>query len=181
MSSIPNLNGQKYKVIEKYVQSGIQKYNSPDSKTYVCEFKQKERFVSSVDAKKNECLGIWHNSGNGWQLHISIDKNDNDTFILTPTKILENNDYSIVLLEDYPCETKDQLLARERYYIENNICVNKIITTRTPKEYREKNKDKLQKLSVKEDSDRVKSIDGLLFRMNSWADSVNKLIQENKK
>jgi hypothetical protein len=92
MSSIPNLNGQKFKVIEKYVQSGIQKYNSPDSKTYVCEFKQKERFVSSVDAKKNECLGIWHNSGNGWQLHISIDKNDNDTFILTPTKILENND-----------------------------------------------------------------------------------------
>ena len=91
MSIPPNVNGQKYKVTERFVQSGIHKYNSPDSKTYVCEFKQKERFVSSVDAKKNECLGIWHNSGNGWQLHISIDKNDNDTFILTPIKITSKN------------------------------------------------------------------------------------------
>jgi len=57
--------------------------------------------------------------------------------------ILENNNYSIVLLEDYPCERKDQLLARERFYIENNQCVNKNIPSRTSKEYYEQNKDKL--------------------------------------
>jgi hypothetical protein len=70
---------------------------------------------------------------------------------LTSFKILENNDYSIFLLEEYPCETKDQLLARERYYIESNECVNKVIPTRNKneiieykKEYREQNKDKMK-------------------------------------
>jgi hypothetical protein len=62
---------------------------------------------------------------------------------VTSFKILENNDYSIVLLEEFPCETKDQLLARERYYIENNECVNKVVPTRTIKEYYQDNKDKL--------------------------------------
>ena len=56
---------------------------------------------------------------------------------ITLFQILENNDCDIILLEDFPCETKDQLLSRERYYIENNECVNKVIP---PKEYREQNK-----------------------------------------
>ena len=89
--SIPNLNGQKYKVTERFVQSGIHKYNSPECKSYICEFKQKGRFVCSVDGKKNECLGVWHKTMNGWQLYIGIDKNDNDTFIYTPIKLSENN------------------------------------------------------------------------------------------
>lgn len=80
-------------------------------------------------------------------------------------KILENNDYSIILIEDYPCERKDQLLQRERFYIENNECINRCrpITTneekkqqikkwsennkerknKTDKEYYENNKEKL--------------------------------------
>jgi adenylate kinase family enzyme len=60
---------------------------------------------------------------------------------VTSFKILENNDYSIVLLEEFPCETKDQLLARERYYIENNDCINKCIPTRTKKEWKEQNRE----------------------------------------
>ena len=32
----------------------------------------------------------------------------------------------IVLVENFPCECKEELLQRERYYIENNKCVNKI-------------------------------------------------------
>jgi len=62
----------------------------------------------------------------------------------TSIKILENNDYSIVLLEEFPCETKDQLLARERFYIENNKCINKKIPNRTQKEYYEQNKDNIK-------------------------------------
>lgn len=31
----------------------------------------------------------------------------------------------IILVESYKCESKDQLRAREQYYIENNNCVNK--------------------------------------------------------
>jgi hypothetical protein len=53
---------------------------------------------------------------------------------LTSFKVLENNNYSIILLEEYPCETKEQLLARERYYIENTECVNKCVPCRTYEE-----------------------------------------------
>ena len=63
---------------------------------------------------------------------------------VTSFKILENNDYAIVLLE--ACEnitTKDELHARERYYIETLTCVNKIVPLRTDKEYRQANKDKI--------------------------------------
>ncbi len=62
---------------------------------------------------------------------------------MTSFKVLENNNYSIILIEEYPCETKDQLLARERYYIENNECVNKNIPNRTMKEYHEANKEQI--------------------------------------
>ena len=51
-------------------------------------------------------------------------------------EILKNNDYDIVLVELYPCNSKDELIMRERYYIENNKCVNKSIPGRTKLEYR---------------------------------------------
>ena len=38
-------------------------------------------------------------------------------------------------------KTKDQLRGRERYFIENTVCVNKQIPTRTYKEYYETNKN----------------------------------------
>ncbi len=56
----------------------------------------------------------------------------------------------IYLVEDFPCERKEQLLQRERWYIENNECCNKCIPTRTKEEiaeykkiYRENNKEEL--------------------------------------
>jgi hypothetical protein len=39
--------------------------------------------------------------------------------------ILANSDYDIVLIENCPCQTKDELLARERHFKDNLICVNK--------------------------------------------------------
>ena len=45
------------------------------------------------------------------------------------------NDYDIILVENSPCNSKDELHARERFYIENNECVNKYIPNRTIKEY----------------------------------------------
>jgi hypothetical protein len=41
-------------------------------------------------------------------------------------EIIKNNNYNIVLLENYPCNNKDELLARERYYIELLNSINKI-------------------------------------------------------
>ena len=50
----------------------------------------------------------------------------------------------IVLVEKYPCNDKDELIKRERYYIENNDCVNKCIPGRTNKEWRKDNKEEIK-------------------------------------
>jgi hypothetical protein len=88
-------------------------------------------------------------------------------------KILENNDYSIVLLEEYPCETKDQLLSRERYYIENNDCVNKVIPSRTAKEYYQDNRDKIKEY-YQDNRDKIKKY----YQDNR--DKIKKYYQDNR-
>jgi hypothetical protein len=44
---------------------------------------------------------------------------------VTSFKIIESGNFNIILIEQYPCENKDQLLSRERYYIDTLDCVNK--------------------------------------------------------
>jgi hypothetical protein len=76
--NIPNVNGQKYKVKEWFIDGGINTIDSPEYKT--------------VDENNNECLGVWHNTlSGGWQLYLSIAKDDNNTFIFTPTKTTSKN------------------------------------------------------------------------------------------
>lgn len=48
----------------------------------------------------------------------------------------------IILVEIVNCETKEQLHAREKYYIKSMQCVNKTIPLRTSTEYYESIKDK---------------------------------------
>ena len=44
---------------------------------------------------------------------------------ITSKQILQYEDAHIELIEEFPCNNKAELNIRERYYIENNICVNK--------------------------------------------------------
>ncbi len=63
---------------------------------------------------------------------------------ITSFKILENDNYDIILLEECKdCENKEQLHARERHYIDTLQCVNKVKPTRTKKEYYEEHKEHL--------------------------------------
>ena len=64
--------------------------------------------------------------------------------IVTSFDIIKNNDYKIELLENCDIKTKQELLTRERYYIENNECLNHNIPGRTGKEYYNDNKDKIK-------------------------------------
>lgn len=45
---------------------------------------------------------------------------------LTSYKIIANGNYDIILLEKYPCNSKDELHARESHYSRTIECVNKI-------------------------------------------------------
>lgn len=57
-------------------------------------------------------------------------------------KLFELGNPDIILIENCPCENKEELHRRERYYIESIECVNKVIPTRTGDEYREANRKK---------------------------------------
>ena len=48
-------------------------------------------------------------------------------------------DCEITLIETFPCQSKDELRARERYWIENNECINKNIPGRTKAEWYQAN------------------------------------------
>tara|TARA_A100001201_G_scaffold127065_1_gene111687 strand:- start:432 stop:854 length:423 start_codon:yes stop_codon:yes gene_type:complete len=41
------------------------------------------------------------------------------------SRFLDLERSQIILLENYPCESKNQLLKREQYWIDNNDCINK--------------------------------------------------------
>ena len=71
----------------------------------------------------------------------------NQTHYCTSFQIIEKGKgvYHITLLENYPCNNKDELGMRERFYIENNECVNKCIPTRTQTEWTEDHKEELRK------------------------------------
>ena len=68
---------------------------------------------------------------------------------ITSFKILENGNYEIILLDECPCETKDQLHKKERYWIGQNECVNRNIPSRTNQErhkvYQDVNKEQIAK------------------------------------
>lgn len=56
-------------------------------------------------------------------------------------KVIDCEDCQITLLELFPCSSKDELIARERFYIESNDCVNDRIPGRTKKQWVLENKE----------------------------------------
>ena len=84
---------------------------------------------------------------------LSVHKNDYKRFLkglynnIRSFGIIKNNDYKIELLEKCDIKTKQELASRERYFIENNECVNKVIPGRSHKEsvkaYNDTNKDEI--------------------------------------
>ena len=44
---------------------------------------------------------------------------------VTSFDIFKNDDYEILLVESFPCDYKDELLARERYWTNKIDCINK--------------------------------------------------------
>ena len=78
--------------------------------------------------------------------HRSSAKNERDRNMLLYQKMNEIGieHFYIELIENYPCESKDQLRAREGHYIREMATLNKRIETRTEKEWREDNKEYIQ-------------------------------------
>lgn len=63
---------------------------------------------------------------------------------LSSFDIVQYPDSKIVLIENYPCDTIDELRIGERYWVEHLDCCNKTIPGRTMKEYQEANIEKIR-------------------------------------
>jgi len=68
---------------------------------------------------------------------------------ITSRSIFDYDDVDIRLIEEYPCENKEQLLSREKWYIINNECVNRKIPTRTKKEWTIDNKERCRQNGIR--------------------------------
>ena len=62
---------------------------------------------------------------------------NNKSHYVTSYEVVKYDDCKIILVENFPCNTKYELTAREQYYIESNKCINKnkAPTGLTVKEY----------------------------------------------
>ena len=58
-------------------------------------------------------------------------------------KIISKMDWEMVLVENYPCDSRKDLELREGTYIRENPCVNRYIPGRTNDEYYEDNYEKI--------------------------------------
>lgn len=119
-------------------------------------------------------------------------QNGKSNFV-TSYNILDHEDHKIILVEEYPCDNKYQLQAREAYYIRTRECVNKVMPNRTRKEYREDNKDKIQANNKEwrlENSDKIKEDKKVYYENHKeqisdkfkqyYEDNKQELIKKNK-
>ena len=97
---------------------------------------------------------------------------------ITSFKIIEGGNYNIILVEECPCESSDQLHARERHYIETVECVNKVIPTRSMKEWKEINKEKIKEC---EKIYREANKDHIKVRKKQYNEDNKEHIKEYKK
>jgi hypothetical protein len=75
----------------------------------------------------------------------------------------------IYLVEEFPTDNKMLLLQRERWYIENNDCVNYNVPSRTNREYRSDNKEKISnqtKLYQYKNADKIKARKDIYYQKN---------------
>ena len=64
-------------------------------------------------------------------------------------KIISQMDWEIILVENYPCETRKELEDREAWYIRENPCVNGQIPGRTIQEWMEDHREEANSRSRK--------------------------------
>ena len=105
----------------------------------------------------------------------------------TSIQIIERDNYVIVLCEEYPCKNKEQLLSRERFWIENNECVNKQIPIRYETEKKEVkqmyNKINNQKSSKKSNNKEWKKLnpDKCKSYQKKWRDNNKEYEKEENR
>lgn len=95
-----------------------------------------ERYVGSTIRELNERKSKHENNFKRW-------KEGKYNFTSSFT-IIERGNYRIVLLEDYPCNSRRELHTQERYWITRLNCINQTIPTRTHREYYQDKREEIR-------------------------------------
>jgi len=88
---------------------------------------------------------------------------------ITSSVLFQTDNFKIELVENYPCLNRKELETRERWYIENNECINNRIPCRTMKEYQQLNKDKIaeyRKLYIVKNKEKLANHRKLYYQNN---------------
>ncbi len=112
---------------------------------------------------------------------------DNTSPYTSSYEIIKHEDARIILVEKYSCNDKDEIRARERYYIENNSCVNKTVPIRfshetygLKKQYRESHKIEIR---VKKKQEYLDNEEKIRERSHDryHSDKKDEILQKQKK
>ena len=86
-------------------------------------------------------------------------------------KIIDRGNFNIKVLEEFPCKSKQELETRERWYIENNHCINNKLPifseeerSKKYREYYEKHNEHLKAMMKAYASTKVKCECGCVVR-----------------
>jgi hypothetical protein len=120
--------------------------------------------------------------------------------LITCFDIFKNNNYEIILLEEFPCDNIEQLNKRKRYYIETLECINKIIPFKSVEEkkerinnYNEINKNKIaekNKIYIENNKEKIaetqkiyrdKNKDKIIIYRNENKERINNKKRESYK
>tara|TARA_R110000796_G_C14553406_1_gene434110 strand:+ start:919 stop:1479 length:561 start_codon:yes stop_codon:yes gene_type:complete len=85
--------------------------------------------------------------------------------------ILKNEDFKIVLIETFPCESRDQLLSREQHWMDSIVCIN---------HHNAKGRNKI-KLSVSNKKYYEKNTELIIKKVHDWnQNNKDKRVNYNK-
>ena len=105
---------------------------------------------------------------------------------ITSFEIINNGDYDIILIEAFPCDYKDELLARERYWVNKIKCINKnkpgiyndLGKVEYDKHYHNEHKDQIKEYKKQyyaEKQDQIKE-----YRKQYYAEKQDQLNEKQK-
>ena len=92
-----------------------------------------EFYIGSTIRSLSQRKGGHFSSYKAWLL-------DNKKPVCHSYKLISKGNVDIVLIENYPCNSKEELHSRERYHIENNDCINIRLPIKSKEEIKEYNK-----------------------------------------
>ena len=131
-------------------------------------------YIGATTQSLSKRLGVHVNS---YKCYLNGDKRYMSSFI-----ILETDNYYIELVQEYPCNNKQQLDRKEgeiiRKYKQDNICCNIFISGRNKKEWYQDNRGEI---SEKRKQSRQNNLDEIRKKENQWYHDNRGKIKERKK